>query len=176
MAAVGTAAVPAAGGTSYRAAAPSGVSSGIYAVLEMRDGDKSNLRDKGILKALVNIIDIIAHKLLGMDVWEQPEIDRRLVETLDGTKNRWCWSEVSLWLCISKLTGMLADKFVMPQLSFNVISGGSRAGHCLACPEFLIASTRAGSGTEDMITDNEVYHTLKIRSSRGRTARCVKCW
>ena len=118
MAAVGTAAVPATSGTSYRAAVPSGVSSGIYAVLEMRDGDKSNLRDKGILKALVNIIDIIAHKLLGMDVWEQPEIDRRLVETLDGTKNKWGWSEVSLWLCISKITGMPAEKFVMPPTLF----------------------------------------------------------
>ena len=106
MAAVGTAAVPATSGTSYRAAVPSGVSSGIYAVLEMCDGDKSNLRDKDILKDVVNIINIIAHKLV--------EIDRRLVETLDGTKNKWGWSEVSLWLCISKLTGMLADKFVIP--------------------------------------------------------------
>ena len=134
----------------------------------MRDGDKSNLRDKGILKAVVNIIDIMAHKLL--------EIDRRLVETLDGNKNKWGWSEVSLWLCISKLKGMLAEKFVMPLLSFHVISGGSYASHCLACPEFLIAPTGAGSGTEDMITDDEVYHTLKIRSSRGRTARRVQCW
>ena len=124
--------------------------------------------DKDILKDVVNIINIIAHKLV--------EIDRRLVETLDGTKNKWGWSEVSLWLCISKLTGMLADKVCDPLLSFNVISGGRRAGHCLACPEFLIAPAGAGSGTEDIITDNEVYHTLKIRSSRGRTARCVKCW
>ena len=41
----------------------------------MLDGDKSKLRDKGILKAVVNIIDIIAHKLLGMDIWEQAQID-----------------------------------------------------------------------------------------------------
>ena len=58
-------------GTSYRAAVPSGVSTGIYMVLEMRDGDKSKLRDKGILKAVLNIIDVITYyKLLGMDVWE----------------------------------------------------------------------------------------------------------
>ena len=60
MAGVGTADVQAASGTSYRAAVASGVSSGIYMVLEMRDGDKSKLRDKGILKSVVNIIDIIA--------------------------------------------------------------------------------------------------------------------
>ena len=41
MAGVGTADEPAASGTSDRAAVPSGVSTGIYMVLEMRDGDKS---------------------------------------------------------------------------------------------------------------------------------------
>ena len=44
---------------------------------------RAKLRDEGILKAVANIIDIIAHKLLGMDVWEQPEIDKLLVETLE---------------------------------------------------------------------------------------------
>ena len=62
MACVGTADEPAASATSDRAAVPSGVSTGIH--MEMRDGDKSKLRDEGILKAAVNIVDIIAHKLL----------------------------------------------------------------------------------------------------------------
>ena len=75
MAGVGTADVPAASGIFDRAAVPSGVSTGIYMVLEVRDGDKSKLRDKGILKAVVSILDIIALKLLGMNVWEPPEID-----------------------------------------------------------------------------------------------------
>ena len=67
MAGVGTADVPAASGTFDRAAVPSRVSTGIYMVLEMRDGDKSKLLDKGILKAVVSIIDIIALKLLGYE-------------------------------------------------------------------------------------------------------------
>ena len=80
MAGVGTADVPAVSGTSYCSAVPSGDSSGIYMVLEMRVGNK------GILKAVVNIIDIIAHKLLGLDI---------SVETLDGTRNQWCWSRAN---------------------------------------------------------------------------------
>ena len=60
---------------------PNGVSFGIYMVLEVRDGGKSKLRDKGVLKAVVDIIDVL--KLLGVDVWEQAKIDRRLVDTLD---------------------------------------------------------------------------------------------
>ena len=60
--------------------------------LQTRDGNKSKLRDKGILKAVLHIIDVIAHKLLGMDVWEQTEIDRTMVDTPDGTTNDRCWS------------------------------------------------------------------------------------
>ena len=89
MAGVGTADEPAASGTSDRAAVPSGVSTGIYMVSEMRDGDKSKLRDEGMMKDVVDIVDIIAHKLLGTDVWEQPEIDEFPVETPDGSKYEW---------------------------------------------------------------------------------------
>ena len=53
----------------------------------MRDGDKSKVLGSGIWKAVVNINDIIARKLLTMDVWEHPEIDKLTVETLDGIKN-----------------------------------------------------------------------------------------
>ena len=182
MACVGTADVPAASGTSDRAAVPRGVSTGIYIILEMRDGDKNKLRDKGILKAVVNIIDIMAHRLLGMDVWKQPEIDKLLIETPDGSKFEWCWSkvnfnanatlaisttvcragaaksEVRLYTYISKLT----DKFMMPMLCFNVISGGSHAGSCLACPEFLFLPIGAGNAAEERTTDTEVYHTMKV--------------
>ena len=137
MAGVGGDDVPAGSGTSDRAAVPSGVSSGIYMVLEMRNGDKRKLRDMGILHAVVNIIDIIEHKLLDMDVWELPEIYKLLVETVDGIKKEWCWSganlsanatlaismtvcragaansEVSLYTCISKVTGKPTDQFMM---------------------------------------------------------------
>ena len=59
---------------------------------QTRDGDKSKLRDKGILKAVLIIIDVIAHKLLVMDVWEQAEIDKTMVETPCGTNNERSWS------------------------------------------------------------------------------------
>ena len=51
---------------------------------------------------------------------------------------------------------------MMPVLCFNVISGASRAGNCLACPEFLTVPTGASNVAEDMITDTEVNHTLKF--------------
>ena len=100
---------------------------------QVRDGDKSKLRDKSLLKAVLDIIDVIAHELLGMDVWEQAEIDRTMVETHDGTNDRF-WSRanssanealaISVTVCrgersvsytyISKLTSTPTDKFTMP--------------------------------------------------------------
>ena len=42
---------------------------------------------KGVLKAVGNVKDIIAPKLLGMDIVNQTEIDQLLIE-LDGTENK----------------------------------------------------------------------------------------
>merc|ERR1719362_1768313 len=60
----------------FRAAVPSGASTGIYEALELRDGDKGRLLGKGVLKACQNVNNIIAPKLIGMDVTQQEAIDR----------------------------------------------------------------------------------------------------
>lgn len=51
----------------YRAAVPSGASTGIYEALELRDGDKAKYGGKGVLKAVDNINSVLAPKLLGLD-------------------------------------------------------------------------------------------------------------
>lgn len=51
----------------FRAAVPSGASTGIYEALELRDEDKSYYGGKSVLKAVQNINEIIAPKLVGMD-------------------------------------------------------------------------------------------------------------
>jgi len=60
----------------FRAAVPSGASTGIYEALELRDGDKKRLLGKGVLKAVANVNDIIGPKLVGLDVTEQEKIDK----------------------------------------------------------------------------------------------------
>ena len=49
-----------------RAAVPSGASTGAYEACELRDGDKKRYLGKGVLKAVKNVNEIIAPKLLGM--------------------------------------------------------------------------------------------------------------
>jgi enolase len=180
----------------FRAAVPSGASTGIYEALEMRDGDKSRLLGKGVLKAVENVNTKIAPKLLGLDVKQQAHIDKLMVETLDGTKNEWGWCKktlganailaVSMAVCragaaasrmplykyIARIAGKQSDSFVMPVPSFNVINGGSHAGNRLACQEFMILPVGAKTFKEAMCMGAEVYHTLKgvIKKKYGQDA------
>jgi len=180
----------------FRAAVPSGASTGIYEALELRDGDKGRLLGKGVLKAVENVNERIAPKLVGMDVTKQKDIDMLMVETLDGTQNDWGWSKsslganailaVSMAVCragaasmqvplyeyIAGLAGRPTDRYVMPVPSFNVINGGSHAGNRLACQEFMILPVGASSFKEALIVGCEVYHTLKgvIKKRYGQDA------
>jgi len=180
----------------FRAAVPSGASTGIYEALELRDGDKSRLLGKGCQKAVSNVNTVIAPKLIGMDVRRQIEIDQLMVEILDGSTNEWGWSKarlganailaVSMAVCragaaasmmtlyeyIAKLSGQPGDKFLMPVPSFNVINGGSHAGNRLACQEFMILPVGAETFKEAMKIGAEVYHTLKgvIKAKYGQDA------
>lgn len=180
----------------FRAAVPSGASTGVYEALELRDGDKKRLLGKGVLKAVDNVNNIIGPKLVGMDVTKQSEIDKLMVEALDGTQNDWGWSKstlganailaVSMAICragaasmqiplyeyIAYLSGRSTDKFVMPVPCFNVINGGSHAGNRLACQEFMILPVGATSFRDALITGAEVYHTLKsvIKKKYGQDA------
>ncbi|MDK0628389.1 phosphopyruvate hydratase, partial [Clostridium perfringens] len=73
----------------FRAAVPSGASTGIHEAVELRDGDKSNYVGKGVLKAVANVNDTIAPELIksGIKVTSQKDIDDFLIK-LDGTPNK----------------------------------------------------------------------------------------
>merc|ERR1719261_1872131 len=80
----------------FRAAVPSGASTGVYEALELRDGDKGRYMGKGCLTAVKNINDTLAPKLVGLDPTKQTEIDKMMVEQLDGSQNEWGWSKATV--------------------------------------------------------------------------------
>jgi enolase len=96
----------------FRAAVPSGASTGVHEAVELRDGDKANYVGKGssihaihtlatcthtpsriinlgVLKAVANVNDVIAPELIksGLAVTDQKGIDDLLIK-LDGTPNK----------------------------------------------------------------------------------------
>lgn len=48
----------------FRAAVPSGASTGVHEALELRDNDKSKYHGKSVFKAIENVNSIIAPELL----------------------------------------------------------------------------------------------------------------
>ena len=180
----------------FRAAVPSGASTGIYEALELRDGDKGAYMGKGVAKAVENIIKVIAPALIGMDPAAQQAIDDKMVQELDGSKNEWGWSKsklganailaVSMAACkagaaakrlplykhIAVLAGNPTDKMYLPVPAFNIINGGSHAGNKLAMQEFMILPIGAKDFTEAMKMGSEVYHNLKsvIKKKYGQDA------
>jgi enolase len=71
---------------SGRAIVPSGASTGRHEALELRDGDAGRYGGLGVRRAVANVHEIIAPRLLGLPVTEQALIDETL-QKLDGTLN-----------------------------------------------------------------------------------------
>ena len=73
----------------FRAAVPSGASTGIYEALEMRDKVKGEYHGKGVKQAISNVNGPIAGELVGkdLDIANQEAMDKILLD-LDGTKNK----------------------------------------------------------------------------------------
>uniref|UniRef100_A0A8D2NLN0 phosphopyruvate hydratase n=1 Tax=Zosterops lateralis melanops TaxID=1220523 RepID=A0A8D2NLN0_ZOSLA len=73
----------------FRAAVPSGASTGIYEALELRDNDKSRFLGKGVLQAVDHINSTVAPALVGsgLSVVDQEKIDNLMLE-MDGTENK----------------------------------------------------------------------------------------
>ena len=69
-----------------RASVPSGASKGKYEACELRDGGRRYL-GQGVLKAVTNVNNVIARKLIGQDCTNQKEVDELMIE-LDGTPNK----------------------------------------------------------------------------------------
>ncbi|GAM19564.1 hypothetical protein SAMD00019534_027390 [Acytostelium subglobosum LB1] len=176
-------------GAMFRAAVPSGASTGVHEAVELRDGDKSRYLGKGVLKAIENI-KTIEKAVIGMDVTKQSEIDKAMI-TLDGTNNKGklganailavsmavcragaAASQLPLYKYIARLAGRSETQFILPVPAFNVINGGSHAGNRLAMQEFMILPVGAPSFKEALRMGAEVYHSLKdvIKSRYGQDA------
>jgi enolase len=178
---------------SFRAAVPSGASTGAYEALELRDGDKTRYGGKGVRKAVSNIVDVIAPHVVGRSVLDQRSFDKIMLD-LDGTENKAklganavlgvsmaaCMAaaaakRIPLYQHIAELAGKGSQPVTMPVPVMNVINGGSHAGNKLAMQEFMILPTGADSFEEAMRMGAEVYAALKgvIKAKYGLDATAV---
>ncbi len=156
-----------------RAAVPSGASTGAREALELRDGDKSRYRGKGVLKAVDHVNGEIAENILGIDALKQVLIDTTLID-LDGTDNKERLGANAL-LGVSLATARAAANYlavplyqylggvnakVLPVPLFNIINGGAHAPNNLDIQEFMIMPIGAPDFAEALRMGTEIFHTL----------------
>ena len=141
----------------FRAAVPSGASTGKYEALELRDGIKEDYMGKGVSKAVNNVNTILSPALKGWDPTKQTDIDNHMVKVVDGTSNEYGFCKnkiganailavslgvaragaaaknVALYRHIRDLTNLKGEKkYILPTPAFNVINGGKHGGNGLA--------------------------------------------
>lgn len=161
-------------GTNGVAMVPSGASTGSFEAVELRDEDKSRYLGKGVLKAVENVNKIIAKELEGMNVFEQAEIDKKLIE-IDGTENKGklgANATLGVSLAVARAAanslGMSLYKYIggvnaktLPVPMMNILNGGKHADNTVNIQEFMIMPVGAKSFSECLRMSAEIYHTLK---------------
>lgn len=157
-----------------RAAVPSGASTGKHEAVELRDGDKSVYVGKGVLKAVDNVNNIIAEKLIGIPATEQALIDKLLIK-LDGTENK-ATLGANATLAVSMAVAKAAadasnlslyrylggvNALTLPVPLMNILNGGVHADNKIDFQEFMIVPTGASTFSEGLRWGVEIFHQLK---------------
>jgi len=167
----------------YRAIAcsPSGASTGSREALELRDGDSSRYRGKGVLKAVAHVNNEIAAAVVGQNADDQLAIDRIMID-LDGTENKdklGANSILAVSLAVAKAAAEAKriplfkqinpnGPYSLPVPMMNIINGGEHAENNVDIQEFMIVPAGAGSFAEALRYGSEIFHALKgILSDRG---------
>ncbi len=165
-----------------RALVPSGASTGSREALELRDGDKSRYKGKGVLKAVSHVVGPIKEALLGMDVADQAAIDQTMID-LDGTENKAnLGANAILGVSLAAAHAaaqeralplyryLSAGPYRMPVPMMNIINGGAHADNSVDLQEFMILPVGAGSIREAVRYGAEVFHALQgVLKGRGMT-------
>jgi enolase len=161
-------------GARGRAAVPSGASTGEKEAIELRDGDKKRWMGKGVSKAVANVGQAIAPKLMGMEALDQTTVDRTMIE-LDGTKTKGKLGAnaiLGVSLAVARAAANEAGKplyrylggagaRVLPVPMMNIINGGAHADNRLDLQEFMIMPVGAKTFSEALRMATEIFHTLK---------------
>ena len=155
-----------------RAAVPSGASTGEREALELRDGDKSRYAGKGVRKAVQNVREKIAPRLVGADVTQQAQIDKLMID-LDGTPTKSALGAnaiLGVSLAAAKAAAATQGRppyeaygaaQLLPCPFMNVINGGAHADNNLDFQEFMIVPGGFERFSDALRAGCEIFHQLK---------------
>lgn len=168
-------------GITAAASVPSGASTGENEALELRDGDTARYGGKGVLQAVANVNDRIAHKLIGLDVCNQEGIDQFLID-LDGTPtkaNLGANAILGVSMAVARAAALAqglplyaylggAEAVRLPMPMMNILNGGKHADNSVDFQEFMVMPVGAPTFAKALQYGVETFHALKkILGQRG---------
>jgi enolase len=173
------------GGIRSSASVPSGASTGAHEARELRDRDPGRFGGKGVLRAVANVVDIIAPKLVGLEATRQRDIDNTLIE-MDGTADKSRLGANAI-LGVSMAAARAAAAAVgqplylylrcgdsrLPVPMMNVINGGAHANNSVDFQEYMLVPHGAPTFAEALRYGAEVFQTLKTLLSKCGYATSV---
>lgn len=156
-------------------AAPTGSSVGMYESFVLRDGNPGEYNGLSVHRAVNNVNQIIAPRLIGLDVTDQSTIDRTMID-LDGTPDKHILGgnaiysvSVAVYRAAAASVGKPLYDYIardsiktVPIPSFNVINGGNNAGIRQAFNEFIVMPYRAAD------IEQAVEIAVKVFQELGR--------
>lgn len=161
-------------GSTGFAISPSGASTGMYEAYELRDGDSSRYAGKGVKKAAENVSNELAEAIIGLNAFNQLEIDRAMIEA-DGTENKSNLGANAI-LAVSLASAKAAanclkiplyryigglNAFAMPRPMMNILNGGVHASNSLDIQEFMIIPMNCETFSEGLMQCCDIYRSLK---------------
>ena len=162
------------------ASVPSGASTGQFEALELRDKEQRYC-GLGVQNAVDHVNSKIAPAIIGMNIFEQADIDRLMIQ-MDGTQdksNLGANAILGVSLAVAKtaakalqiplfkyIGGTNARKMPVPMM--NILNGGRHADNHVDFQEFMIMPVGACCYKEALRMGVEIYHELKqLLKERG---------
>ena len=156
------------------ASVPSGASTGSFEAVELRDGDKNRYKGKGVQKAVENVNKKISKEIIGMNVYEQKNIDETMIK-LDDTPNKsnlGANAILGVSLAVAKAAAESLDMDLyeyiggkqakdLPVPMMNILNGGKHSDNNINIQEFMIMPIGDITFAERLRRGAEIYHTLK---------------
>ena len=163
------------GGVLGRATAPAGASTGRGEALDLRDGGAA-FGGYDVTRAIRSIHEIVAPSLRRLDVTDQAELDRALID-LDGTPDK---SRLGGNACIAVSMAALhaaaavrrqplwryllgEEPALLPLPEIQIFGGGAHAGRRVDVQDFMVTPVGAASFAEALDWTAEVYRAAGAR-------------
>lgn len=156
-----------------RASVPSGASTWKFEATELRDGG-ARYQGKGVQRAVEHVNAHLANAVIGMNVFDQKEIDRVLCKTDGSVNKKNLGANALLGVSLAAahaaanalrlplykyLGGVNAKRLPVPMM--NILNGGAHADNTLDFQEFMIMPVGAENFREGLRMCAEIYQVLK---------------